>query len=79
MLILTRRPGEDIIIDMPNGTSVTIRITEVRGDQVRIGLQAPADCDIYRSELSPSISSPPAAGNARPSRDQPAWPGEAAP
>ena len=46
MLVLTRKPGEGIII----GDSVTIRIIEVKSGSIRIGIDAPGDTKIYRQE-----------------------------
>jgi carbon storage regulator len=47
MLILTRKVGEIIRI----GDAVTIRVLEVRGSQVRLGVDAPADVRIFREEV----------------------------
>jgi len=47
MLILTRKVGEMIRI----GDAVTIRVLEVRGSQVRLGVDAPADVRIFREEV----------------------------
>ena len=47
MLILTRRIGESIII---NG-NVTVCILAVRGNQVRLGIKAPADVAVHREEI----------------------------
>jgi carbon storage regulator len=47
MLILTRRPGEEIMI----GDSVRIEILAVRGAQVRIGIEAPANVGVHRGEI----------------------------
>jgi carbon storage regulator len=47
MLILTRKPREAIYI----GDSISIRVIEVRGNQVRIGITAPKDIRIYREEV----------------------------
>ncbi|WP_330109640.1 carbon storage regulator CsrA [Methylophaga thalassica] len=47
MLILTRRIGESLIID--DDTVVTV--LEVKGNQVRIGIDAPEDVNIVREEL----------------------------
>jgi len=49
MLILTRRPGESIKI----GDNVTITMLDLKGFQVRIGIDAPKDVKILRSELQP--------------------------
>jgi carbon storage regulator len=47
MLILTRKLGETIRV----GDDVTIRVLEVRGGQVRLGIEAPEDVRIYREEV----------------------------
>jgi carbon storage regulator len=47
MLILTRKVGEMIRI----GDAVIIRVLEVRGSQVRLGVEAPADVRIFREEV----------------------------
>ncbi len=47
MLVLTRRGGEAIVV----GEKISITILEVRGTQVRIGIEAPKEVSIYRKEL----------------------------
>ena len=47
MLVLTRRAGESIVI----GNDVTVTVLEVRGDQIRIGIDAPKDVPIHREEV----------------------------
>jgi carbon storage regulator len=47
MLILTRRPGESIQV----GEDIEISVLEIRGNQIRIGINAPADVLVLRSEL----------------------------
>ena len=48
MLVLTRKPGEEIILP---DQGVTIHVTEVRGNQARIGITAPDHIRILRREL----------------------------
>ena len=48
MLILTRSLGEKIRI----GDNITVRITAVHGNQVRIGIDAPQDVLILREEVA---------------------------
>ncbi|MHA6258388.1 carbon storage regulator CsrA [Sporosarcina sp. CAU 1771] len=52
MLVLSRKSGETIHI----GDDIEIRILEVKGDTVRIGIEAPKSVDILRGELVQSIS-----------------------
>jgi len=47
MLVLTRKLGEDIII---NG-NITVRIIDIRSNQVRVGIDAPKETTILRKEL----------------------------
>ena len=47
MLVLSRRPGESIMI----GHEVVLTVLEVRGDVVRIGIKAPRDLDVHREEV----------------------------
>ncbi|MHB9093448.1 MAG: carbon storage regulator CsrA [Eubacteriales bacterium] len=47
MLALTRKVGESIIID----NDIEITVVEVKGDQVRIGIQAPKSVRILRKEI----------------------------
>ena len=51
MLVLTRKLGEVIRV----GESVTVRVLEVKGNQVRLGVEAPAEVRIYREEVYRAI------------------------
>ena len=52
MLVLSRKVNETIQI----GDDIEIRILEVKGDTVRIGIEAPKSVDILRGELVLSVS-----------------------
>lgn len=52
MLVLSRKENETIQI----GDNIEIRILEVKGDTVRIGIEAPKSIEILRGELVQSIS-----------------------
>ena len=47
MLILTRRVGETVMI----GDTVTVTVLQVRGNQVRVGINAPKDVLVHREEI----------------------------
>ncbi len=47
MLILTRKPGESLYI----GDDIKISIVEIKGHQIRIGIEAPKECRVYREEI----------------------------
>ena len=47
MLILTRRVGETVMI----GDEVTVTVLRVKGNQVRIGVNAPKDVAVHREEI----------------------------
>ncbi|MDO5291520.1 MAG: carbon storage regulator CsrA [bacterium] len=47
MLALTRKVGESIII----GKDIEITVLEVKGEQVKIGINAPKEISIYRKEI----------------------------
>ena len=48
MLVLTRSTGERLII---NEGQITLTILDVRGNQVRVGIEAPKDVSIHREEI----------------------------
>jgi carbon storage regulator len=47
MLVLTRKVGERIIID----NRIVVEVLQVKGNRIRLGIQAPADATILRQEL----------------------------
>ena len=47
MLVLSRKKNESIVID----DRIVITVVEVRGDKVRLGIEAPRDVPIHRSEV----------------------------
>jgi carbon storage regulator len=51
MLILTRKPDEKIII----GDNIVVSVIEIRGDQVRLGVEAPKTVKVFRQEVFEAI------------------------
>ncbi len=47
MLVLTRKPNESILV----GENIRITVIEVRGDQVKLGIEAPKTVPIFREEI----------------------------
>ena len=47
MLIITRKPGEKIML----GDDVVVHVMEIVGNSVRIGIQAPRSVPVYREEI----------------------------
>jgi carbon storage regulator len=52
MLVLSRKAGESLII----GNQVRIKIVEIRGGQVRIGVEAPPEISVVREELHRAVA-----------------------
>ncbi|MCP4046161.1 MAG: carbon storage regulator CsrA [Gammaproteobacteria bacterium] len=53
MLILTRRVGEKLII----GENVTVTVLSVKGNQIRLGIDAPPEVKVHREEVYQRIQS----------------------
>lgn len=51
MLVLTRKPGERIVI----GDNIVVTVVEVKGDNIRIGIDAPREVKVYRGEIYEAI------------------------
>ena len=47
MLVLTRRLGETIVI----GDDIVIKIVDIHGKQIRVGIEAPSEVSVYRGEI----------------------------
>jgi carbon storage regulator len=52
MLVLSRRVGESVVI----GDDITVTVLEVRGDVVRIGIDAPRSVAVNRAELLAEVA-----------------------
>ena len=58
MLILTRRINESLVI----GDDVTVTILGVKGNHVRVGVDAPRDVSVHREELAHKDNKTPTSG-----------------
>jgi carbon storage regulator len=55
MLVLSRKQGEEIVID----GGIRVRVTEVTGTRVKLAFLAPADVPIHRGELAGRLAAGP--------------------
>ena len=51
MLVLSRKKNEAIVI----GDNITVVVVEIRGDKVRLGIEAPETTDVHRQEVYDAI------------------------
>lgn len=51
MLVLSRKRNESVVIN----DQIVVTVIDVRGDKVRLGIQAPRDVPIHRSEVMAAI------------------------
>lgn len=52
MLVLSRKKNESILID---GDSIEITVVDIRGDKVRLGIDAPKEISVHRREVYEAI------------------------
>ena len=52
MLVLSRKKNESIVVD----DNIVITVVEIRGDKVRLGIEAPREVAIHRSEVRDAIA-----------------------
>lgn len=55
MLVITRKLNDSIIIELGDEQTVEIKVTDVGGSQVRLGITAPKGIHIWRKELYATI------------------------
>ena len=68
MLILTRKKGESLII----GDDINVTVLGIRGNQVRIGVDAPRDVAVHRQEIYDRIREEKGGQSTSPNHDEPA-------
>lgn len=61
MLVLSRKKDEKIII----GDNITVMVIEIRGDKVRLGIDAPKEVSVHRQEVYEAIQREAAANGSR--------------
>lgn len=62
MLVLSRKKDERIII----GDVISVMVIEIRGDKVRLGIEAPKEVTVHREEVYNAIQAADAACDVRP-------------
>ncbi len=65
MLILMRKEGDSLML----GDNIEIKVTEISGNQIKLGISAPSDIRIYRKEIYSTIKENQKAAMAKSSTD----------
>ena len=55
MLVLSRERSQTIVITTPDGTKLTLMVVEIRGNKVRIGVDAPREFTVHRGEVQTRV------------------------
>lgn len=69
MLVLSRQPGQSIVID----GRIVVRVLRVEGESVKLGITAPADVAVHRDEVYQEIQQANRAAQTTPHRPLPKW------
>lgn len=51
MLVLTRKAGQNLVI----GDNITVKILEIKGDTIKLGIEAPREVTVHRQEVFEAI------------------------
>ncbi len=62
MLVLSRKKNESVVID----DQIVLTVIEIRGDKVRLGIEAPREVAVHRKEIFDAIQQERAAGEDAP-------------
>ena len=65
MLVITRKLNDSIIIELENSETIEIKVTDIGGTQIRLGIDAPRGRHIWRKELYATIQANRAAAAAQ--------------
>jgi carbon storage regulator len=60
MLVLSRKSNESIVIN----NNIKVTVVEIRGDKVRLGIEAPKNIPVHREEIYNQINGQPSSGPA---------------
>ena len=62
MLVLSRKKNESVVID----DRIVLTVVEIRGDKVRLGIEAPREVPVHRKEIFDAIQNERVAGESAP-------------
>jgi len=62
MLVLSRKKNESVVID----DRIVLTVIEIRGDKVRLGIEAPREVPVHRKEIFDAIQTERTAGESTP-------------
>ncbi|HEX6983835.1 MAG TPA: carbon storage regulator CsrA [Planctomycetaceae bacterium] len=62
MLVLSRKKNESVVID----DRIVLTVVEIRGDKVRLGIEAPREVPVHRKEIYDAIQNERVAGESAP-------------
>lgn len=51
MLVLSRKENEEIVLTLADGSTIVVRAVQIRGDRVRLGIEAARDIGVHRREI----------------------------
>jgi carbon storage regulator len=51
VLVLSRKRGQWLVITLADGREVRVQVVDIKGKQIRIGIEAPKDVPVLRGEL----------------------------
>ena len=55
MLVVSRRRDETVVITLPDGNRITFQVVDIRGDKVRLGIEAPKSIPVHRGEVQEAV------------------------
>lgn len=55
MLVLSRRQDEEIVMKLPDGQLIRLMVVDIRGDKVRLGIDADQGIIVHRKEVYDAI------------------------